>query len=76
MLHIQIYDRQGIVWDSKLEFISDNISEELFSDLEDVYNYIDSMLAPEYKKTAYKNRIHTIVDWCYPKHFYKIVSKP
>jgi len=76
MIHIQVYDRQSVVWDSKLEFISDNLSEGRFNDLQDVYDYIDSMDTPDYKKQSYKNRLWTIVDHCYPKHFYRIVSKP
>jgi len=72
MIKLQVYDRNKIIWESKLEFISSNARIESRKDIE---NYIDNMKVPGYKKIAYKTRIWTVIDRCYPDHFYRFINK-
>ena len=73
MIKLQIYNRQGVVWESKLKFIPDTVNPGLFNTLDDIYDFIDAMDIPHYKKTGYKNRLWVTVDWCHPKEFYRFV---
>jgi len=69
MIKLDIYNRQGVISTWKLEYLP-NIDR--FRDIHDVNGYIDSMDVPHWRKTAFKNRLWSIVEWCHPKEFYRI----
>ncbi len=72
MIKLEVYDRVGVLWTSKLEFIPDTINPGLFKDRDDIEEYIKNMDIPAWRKTGYLNRIWVVLDQCYPKHFYRL----